>query len=66
MKILYITPKINNEGGVARVLSIKTNYLIEKLGYEVSIITQNSGNSPLFFNFKQNYKRQIYKKKGEY
>ena len=51
MKILYITPKINNEGGVARVLSVKTNYLVEKLGYDVSIITQNSANLPLFFKF---------------
>jgi len=51
MKILYITPKINNEGGVARVLSIKTNYLIEKLGYEVGIITQNQGNQNLFYDF---------------
>lgn len=51
MKILYITPKINNEGGVARVLSIKTNYLIEKFGYEVGIITQNEGNRDLFYDF---------------
>lgn len=51
MKILYITPKINNEGGVARVLSVKTNYLIENLGYNIGIITQNDGNSNPFFNF---------------
>jgi|688.fasta_scaffold23231_9 glycosyltransferase involved in cell wall biosynthesis len=51
MKILYITPKINNEGGVARVLSIKTNYLIEKFGYEVGIITQNEGNRDFFYDF---------------
>lgn len=53
MKILYITPKINNEGGVAKVLSVKTNYLIEKLGYQVALITQNRGNLPLFFSFNQ-------------
>ena len=51
MKILYIVSKINNEGGVARVLSVKANYFIEKLGYEVDILTQNNGNSPLFFDF---------------
>ncbi len=51
MKLLYIVPKINNEGGVARVLSIKTNYLVEKWGYEISILTQNNGNSPLFYEF---------------
>jgi glycosyltransferase involved in cell wall biosynthesis len=51
MKILYIVPKINSEGGVARVLSTKVNYLVEKFGYEVHIITQNGGNKSLFYNF---------------
>jgi glycosyltransferase involved in cell wall biosynthesis len=53
MKILYITPKINNEGGVARVLSVKANYLVENFGYEVHILTQNEGNKPLFFSFNE-------------
>jgi glycosyltransferase involved in cell wall biosynthesis len=51
MKILYIVPNINNEGGVARVLSIKANYLLEKLGCEVLILTQNNGDSALFYDF---------------
>jgi glycosyltransferase involved in cell wall biosynthesis len=51
MRILYIVPGINNEGGVARVLSVKANYLVENFGYEVHILTQNGGNSPLFFSF---------------
>ena len=51
MKILYIVPKINTEGGVARVLSAKANYLIENFGYEIHILTQNEGNNPLFFSF---------------
>ena len=51
MKILYITPKINTSGGVARVLSLKTNFFIEKYNYSVGIITQNKGNSPFFFDF---------------
>ncbi|MFV8466279.1 glycosyltransferase family 4 protein [Flavobacterium sp. LB1P62] len=54
MKLLYIVPNINNEGGVARVLSIKANYLVEKLGYEVHILTQNKGFSPLFYSFNSN------------
>lgn len=54
MKLLYIVPNINNEGGVARVLSIKANYLVEKLGYEVHILTQNEGFSPLFYPFNSN------------
>lgn len=51
MRILYIVPKINNEGGVARVLSVKTNYLVENFGDEVHILTQNKGNNPLFYAF---------------
>ncbi|MDX6181900.1 glycosyltransferase family 4 protein [Flavobacterium sp. Fl-77] len=51
MKLLYITQRANEEGGVQRVLSIKTNYLIEKFGYEIAIVTQNQGNENLFFEF---------------
>ena len=51
MKLLYIVPKLNNEGGVARVLSLKLNYLIENFGYEVHVLTQNNGNFPLFYSF---------------
>ncbi|MFV8371340.1 glycosyltransferase family 4 protein [Flavobacterium sp. LB2P74] len=54
MKLLYLVPNINNEGGVARVLSVKANYLIEKLGYEVHILTQNDGHFPLFYSFNSN------------
>jgi glycosyltransferase involved in cell wall biosynthesis len=53
MKILYIVPDVNNEGGVARVLSIKANYLIEKFGYDISILTQNKGNSSTFYEFNK-------------
>jgi glycosyltransferase involved in cell wall biosynthesis len=54
MRLLYIVPNINNEGGVARVLLVKTNYWIEKSGYEVHILTQNEGFSPLFYSFNSN------------
>ena len=54
MKLLYIVPNINNEGGVSRVLSVKANYLVEKLGYEVHILTQNKGFYPLFYSFNSN------------
>lgn len=53
MKLLYIVPKLNNEGGVARVLSLKLNYLIEKFGYEVHVLTQNQGSFPLFYSFNE-------------
>ena len=54
MKLIYIVPNINNEGGVARVLSTKINYLIEKFDYEIHIVTQNNGNFPLFYDFNKN------------
>jgi glycosyltransferase involved in cell wall biosynthesis len=53
MKILYVVPNINNEGGVARVLAIKSNYLIEKCDYQIDILTQNNGNSPLFYDYNK-------------
>ncbi|PWA08451.1 glycosyltransferase family 4 protein [Flavobacterium laiguense] len=53
MKLLYIVPKLNNEGGVARVLSLKLNYLIENFGYEVHVLTQNQGSFPLFYSFHE-------------
>ncbi len=53
MKLLYITPIINDEGGLPRVLSVKTNFLIEKFGYDISILTQNNGNLNPFFEFNK-------------
>jgi len=58
MRVLYITPQINNEGGVARVLSLKSNYFVQKRNYQVHILTQNNGNSPLFYDF--DYRIQLY------
>ena len=54
MRILYIVPDVNNEGGVARVLSIKANYLVDKFGYQIAILTQNDGNSNTFYQFNKN------------
>jgi glycosyltransferase involved in cell wall biosynthesis len=51
MKILYLTPKVNNEGGVAKSLSVKANYFIENYNYSIHILTQNNGNTPLFHHF---------------
>jgi glycosyltransferase involved in cell wall biosynthesis len=50
MKILYITPKANDYGGVAKILSIKASELSKK--HQVNIITQNDGwqNSPHLFD----------------
>jgi glycosyltransferase involved in cell wall biosynthesis len=53
MRLLYVVPSCNTEGGVARVLSIKTNYLVEKLGYEIHIFTQNNGDFSSFYPFSE-------------
>lgn len=50
MKILYVTPSIDDAGGLSRVLSVKANYLSETLGYTVHILTQNKSKSPLFYD----------------
>lgn len=49
MKILYLVPKINTEGGLERVLCLKANYLVEHFHHDVSIVTQNNGNTSLFY-----------------
>ena len=64
MKILYIVPKINNEGGVARVISVKANYLVENFGYKVHILTQNGGDEPLFYSFNEKISFHDIKLKG--
>ncbi len=53
MKLLYITPTINFDGGIQKVLSVKTNYLIENFDYQIDILTQDNGNSNLFFPFNK-------------
>ncbi|WP_298540325.1 glycosyltransferase family 4 protein [uncultured Aquimarina sp.] len=51
MKLLYITNQICGSAGLERVLSIKTDYLIEKYGYDIHILTMNQNNTPVFYDF---------------
>ncbi len=51
MKILYIAPDITDSGGIARVVSLKTNYLVTKLDYEVCILSVNDCRSIRFYDF---------------
>ncbi|MFC4816969.1 glycosyltransferase family 4 protein [Flavobacterium sp. GCM10023249] len=53
MKILYLTPTVYDEGGVARVLSIKTNHFIEACGHEVYILTSNNETTSFFYDFNR-------------
>lgn len=51
MKLLFITNGINGPGGLERVLAIKTAHLIEKHGFEITILGLNQGNENPFFEF---------------
>ncbi len=53
MKLLYITPFIEGAGGVQRVLSIKSNYFIDKFNYEVHILATNSGIDKKHYEFNE-------------
>lgn len=50
MKLLYITTRISGAGGLQRVLSVKTDYLIKK-GYEVALLVTNADNDEVVYNF---------------
>lgn len=56
MKLLYITNGINGIGGLERVLSIKASYFVERLGYEVHIITLNESDTTSFYSFCEQIK----------
>lgn len=47
MKIAYIIERFNNSGGMERDLSLKTNWLVTKKAYDITIIAarQVKGNS---------------------
>lgn len=56
MRLLYITNGIHGAAGLERVLSIKASYLADKLGYDIHILTLNSGNETLFYDFSPKIK----------
>jgi len=50
MKIVYLLPGgLFNSGGMERVVTIKANYLAEKMDYDVSIVTTEQMGRPLFY-----------------
>lgn len=51
MKILYIAPDISDSGGISRVLSLKANYLVSEMDYQVSILSVNDSRSKRFYDF---------------
>ena len=51
MKIVYLIASLGNSAGMERVLCTKANYLADKIGYSVYIITKNSLPADTFFEF---------------
>ena len=49
LKLVYVTPAIYSAGGVERVVTVKANYFVDVLGYDVTIIvTEGKGRSSFF------------------
>lgn len=53
MKLIYCIHSDYNPGGMERVLLNKVSYLVEKLGWEVLIVTTDQHNRPPFYPFPQ-------------
>lgn len=51
MKIVYCLPQIYKPGGIERIVSIKANYLADKCGYKVYIITACQKTKKPFYHF---------------
>jgi glycosyltransferase involved in cell wall biosynthesis len=50
LKIVYLIPGgLFNPGGMERITILKANYLAEKMGYDVSIVTTEQMGRPVFF-----------------
>ena len=54
MKILYLTNGIAGSGGLEKVLSIKTDFLVNKFQYDVTIISLDDSTIIPFYNFNTN------------
>ena len=51
MKIVYCVGSLIVKGGMEKVLANKVNYFVDKMGYEVHIITQEQKGLPLCYDF---------------
>lgn len=49
MKILYFIDRLDTPGGMERVLTLKANYLVEKLSCQVQVVVKNTYDKPPFF-----------------
>lgn len=53
MKILYLIHSTYNPGGMERVLLNKVTYLVEKMGWEVTVVTTDQHGRPSFYPFPE-------------
>lgn len=56
MKIIYCTHSTCNPGGMERVLSNKVRYLVEELGWNVSVVTTDQKGRKPFYDFPADVK----------
>jgi len=56
IKIVYCVPHLFILGGIERVITLKTNYLADVLGYEVYIITADGGGKKPYFKLSSKIK----------
>lgn len=49
MHIIYCIPSLWNSGGMERVLTLKANYLVDKMGVNITIITTDQNNNEDFY-----------------
>lgn len=52
MKLIYCIRALYNPGGMERVLLNKVTYLVEKLYWDVTIITTDQQGLPSFIHFR--------------
>lgn len=51
MRLIYCIHSVYNPGGMERVLLNKVRYLVEKMGWEILIVTTDQHNRPPFYPF---------------
>lgn len=56
MKILYLIHSTYNPGGMERVLLNKVRYLVEKKGWDVTVVTTDQHERPPFYPFTEGVK----------
>jgi len=66
MKLVYCVGQLDRPGGTEKVMANKVNFFVNKLGYEVHIITVNQKDKPIFYDFDEKiiFHDISYEKKG--